>query len=281
MPNWAYTNVTVKGTVKSVRKVISLGLVNSGISQENIPSDIHEAFDLLLKEGKHKVALYEDAPEKKGWEKSVIGVQLGEGVTMRTFVPTPDHYILYDTTNQPNSAPEWVLEEQQKLGAIGWYDYNRLTLGTKWDADLEGLDLMVYDDCEDGEARITFRTETAWSLPDGFFRRLSEIDSELLVICEGTEESNAYFTIVVFQDGSGWEYDDLTEEFNDAIDKWQEQRNALEAEGKSEEEIDEELGEWYDSDNFGFKLDEAYEKAVEELTVETLNKKISEEKSEE
>lgn len=267
MPNWAYTNVTVKGTKKSIHDVIKLGLVNSGVAESEIPADLRKAFDLFLKEGKTKTA---DTKGDDYATREVIGIKMENGITMQTFFPMPDSYILYDTTNKPNSAPESVLAEQEKLGAIGWYDYNLRYLGTKWNAELEGIDLNESVNPDEDWATITFKTETAWSMPDRFFSRLTEA-APVIVIAEGTEESNAYFCVVVFADGEGWSYADFSEEFSKKCDDFNNKRDELEkklkAEGKSDEEIektlDDEIGEYVEDIDIFEKLDLAYEKAVE------------------
>lgn len=267
MPNWAYTNVTVKGTKKEIHNVVKLGLVNSNIPENQIPDDLTAAFNLLLEQGKTKVGLKEDAPEKNDWEKETVGVTLENGVTMQTFFPMPDSYILYDTTNHPNSAPDEVLAEQEALGAIGWYDYNLKYLGTKWNADLENLTLNIAEGKD--EARITFRLETAWGMPDRFFARLTEQFHDIVLVCEGTEESCAYFVVVVFKDGEGFDYADLSKEWNDMCDEWHNKREALKKEGKTEDEIDDEVGEYIEDTNMYEKLDLKYEKAVEEIQLDT------------
>lgn len=266
MPNWAYTNVAVKGTKKEIHNVIKLGLVNSGVEESAIPENLREAFDLFLKEGKVKSAktVGDDYATRQ-----VVGIELKEGITMQTLFPIPDSYILYDTTNHPNSAPEEVLAEQEGYGAIGWYDYNHKYLGTKWDADLEDLDLN--ESVVEGEdwATLTFHTATAWSLPDAFFARLTEKFHDLVVIAEGTEESCAYYIVVVFKDGEGYDYCDLTDDFKKVCDEYHKKRDKLKEEGKTDEEIDEEIGEWCDDNNIVEMLDAKFEEAIEKLGADT------------
>ena len=185
---------------------------------------------------------------------------------MSTFLPIPDSYFLYDTTNSPNSAPESVLAEQESYGAIGWYDYNRKYFGTKWDTDLDNLNLNEYADKD--MAVITFRTETAWSMPDVFFARLTDKFHDLVIIVEGTEESNAYFCVTVFDKGEWWDYCDLTEEFNKKCEAYNKAREELEKQGKTEEEIDNEVGEYVEDMDIFEKLDLEYENAVEKVTWE-------------
>lgn len=205
MPNWSYNQHLVKGNKNEIARFINLGLRNSALPEINrtpTQKELREGFDRLVSKGKHQSAFYkneEDNIKAKNdfhfryenpitMENGVVG--LADGLTMRTFVPFEDEsYLLCDTTNHPNSAPKEVLERQIALGAVGWYDYNVRTLGTKWDTDLESPELTIISD---DDVHITFNTQTAWSFPVAWMVKLKNLFPELGFHYAAEEESGAY-----------------------------------------------------------------------------------------
>lgn len=131
MPNWIFSTATFSGTEEAVHKLIKIGLEHSGLPSTG---DLRQDFNLLVAEGK--------SPEL---DKEAQRVVMSKGLTARTFLPIPETYILYDTTNHPNRYPDAAKEQQEKYGAVGWYDYNCLTLGTKWNFELTNVELEERD----------------------------------------------------------------------------------------------------------------------------------------
>lgn len=163
MPNWIFSTATFSGTEEAVHKLIKIGLENSQIQSTG---DLRQDFNLLVAEGK--------SPELDEEAQRVV---MTKGLTARTFLPIPETYILYDTTNHPNKYPDAAKEQQEKYGAVGWYDYNCLTLGTKWDFELTNVEL------EERDNRWLFYTdiETAWDYPAQWFVAMKGLVSELKV----------------------------------------------------------------------------------------------------
>jgi len=163
MPNWIFSTATFSGTEEAVHKLIKIGLGHSGLPSTG---DLRQDFNLLVAEGK--------SPEL---DKEAQRVVMTKGLTARTFLPIPETYILYDTTNHPNRYPDAAKEQQEKYGAVGWYDYNCLTLGTKWDFELTNVEL------EERDNRWLFYTdiETAWDYPAQWFVAMKGLVSELNV----------------------------------------------------------------------------------------------------
>ena len=230
MPNWSYNTVVLKGKKENILKFINEGLKNSQVSEE---TNIEEAFNTLLEEGKHKTVKYGFGSERKGNDiNNPVSIELKKGVTMRTFRPYPDDsYLLYDTTNCADKMPEIAKEQFRKFGYVGWYDLNSGRhmhsgeddygkseangkepwevgcLGTKWDAELNDLALSVGDD----EAVITFDVDTAWSYPDYWLIWIKRTFCVNVYIC-AHEESNAYnFYQEIDHEDDGKDYDDFIE----------------------------------------------------------------------
>lgn len=171
MPTWVYNEIQILGTEEKINEFLKIGLKNSNVEPL---STMRENVSLLLKEAKRKGV---DGEE----------VVLVEGLSGRTFLPSPDTYLLYDTTNHPNDFPDSVIEEQKQLGAIGWRDYNNLTLGTKWDFDLEDFD--VEEVCSHkGIFRVFFRCDTAWDMPINWLIAINKLVPELKIIITANDE---------------------------------------------------------------------------------------------
>lgn len=153
MPNYSTNIIAFKGEESKMREMINDALANSGADK---CATFAEAIRSLEDNAKHKDL----------WNGEVA---LKDGLTLRTFLPTPDTFLLYDTTNHPEAFPAQAKMQKDKYGAVGWYDYNVKSLGTKWDSDLR-----VESSLEDGVATVYFHCETAWSMPMAWMESLSE-----------------------------------------------------------------------------------------------------------
>lgn len=231
MPNWSRNLIALKGKKENILKFINEGLKNSQVSEK---TDIEEAFITLLEEGKHKETNYGFGSNSKGNSAdNPAAIEMVKGVTMRTFRPYPDDsYLMYDTTNNSDKLQEISKEQYRKYGYIGWYDINAAykgmgnekfyngeseakgkepwevgCLGTKWDANLECLELNVNGD----EAVITFNVDTAWSYPDHWLKWIKRTFCVNVFIC-AHEEGNAFnFYCEIDHVYDGKDYDDFSE----------------------------------------------------------------------
>ena len=163
MPNYVYSTIAFRGTEESIHKLIKIGLENSCLPSTG---DMQRDFGLLVSEGK---TLQLDEQSNS--------VKLEKGLTARTFLPMPKTFLLFDTTNHPKQFPNAVKEQQDKYGVVGWYDYNKKTLGVKWnfnltEADLQSLELS-------GIWMFSMDTETAWDYPDQWLIRIKKMAPEL------------------------------------------------------------------------------------------------------
>lgn len=154
MPNWSNNIIAFKGEESKVLAMLNDALVNSGEEKCETFSD---AVTALGCNAKHKAV-------ENGQ------VVLEKGLRLRTFLPMPDTFMLYDTTNYAAKFEEATNEQRKKYGVVGWYDYNLATLGCKWDADLTIENTYSVD----GIATIVFDCETPWSYPENWMLALEE-----------------------------------------------------------------------------------------------------------
>jgi len=210
MPNWSYNKIGLQGSKETVQKFINLGLENSDLKPTN---DIRKDFELLVNDGKTKKCVGENG-------EPIKEVRL----TARTFLPMPDTFILYNTTNHPNKYPiEIVKEQAEKYGAVGWYDYNIKTLGTKWNFNLEAAELR---EVGNGKWRIVFDCETAWSAPTVWCETIKSMFPELKVFIAAHEESNAYIECGEYCEGGDYNtYSDYTGDMNNMYEEYDNKRD--------------------------------------------------------
>ena len=118
---------------------------------------------------------------------------------LSSWMPIPETFLKYDTTNHPygeglkvgekwwdglgNHGDEIITEElieefkrateeqKEKYGVIGWYDYNLKTFGCKWDCRVEISN--------ESDKQIDLSTETPWSAPHNWLLTLSKNYPEL------------------------------------------------------------------------------------------------------
>ena len=205
MPNYSYNTIAIKGGKTAVLNFLNDGLKSKGSSVE----ELNKTTELLL-----------------------------EGLSMRSWMPMPQTFIDYDTTNNlpdlvsmiifhsgdgdilarnfPNDiedirkqnisadlqerldkfyasyAEEWErakIEQHEKYGVEGWYNYNIATLGVKWDAELTDFHIEEY---EDGNVLVTFKCETAWNMPLEWLHKIGDRYQTLHIAIYGEEESNSF-----------------------------------------------------------------------------------------
>jgi hypothetical protein len=160
MPNWTYNTIRVEGSKDSLNKFMTDGLANA-----------------------HK-------PEKEGDNPQL---------SLSSWIPTPETFLKYDTTNHPNGeglkvGDKWwdglgphgdkvvteelieefkqaTKEQAEKYGVVGWYDYNVKTFGCKWDSEVRVENI--------NDTEINLSADTPWSAPDKWLRTISEKYPEL------------------------------------------------------------------------------------------------------
>lgn len=221
MPNWSYNTIALQGKKETVHEFIKLGLRNSNLETSD---DIQKDFALLLKEGQTKIVKGDSIGRDTTKPAEVC---LGQFLSARTFLPMPDTFLMYDTTNHPDAFPaEIVKEQKEKYGEVGWYKYNLLTLGTKWNFGLKDHDEEPeLEEVGTDTWRFRFYCETAWSMPLAWCGAMKKQFPELAIVIMAHEESNEYLCVgEVDEDGELDETADLTPRMDNEFKKWVKER---------------------------------------------------------
>jgi hypothetical protein len=159
------------------------------------------------------------------------------GFSLSSWLPIPETFLKYDTTNHPNGeglriGEKWwdglgdhgdqvvteelieefkhaTKEQREKYGVVGWYDYNLKTFGCKWDSEVN-----VDSVCDD---EINLSTDTPWSAPENWLRTISKNYPELVfnlhaIYEEGFwEEMNFHNGRKAELDSGGYDWDEEEE----------------------------------------------------------------------
>lgn len=130
---------------------------------------------------------------KEDLNKMMNDAEMTDGVlNLSSWFPTPETFKKYDTTNHPDGkglkvGEDWVdglgvhegkvteelieefkqatKEQKEKYGVVGWYDYNCMMYGCKWDSEVEVRDR--------NDEEIVLYAETPWSEPNSWLLRMS------------------------------------------------------------------------------------------------------------
>lgn len=186
MPNWVYGHYAIKGPKENVLAFLNEGIRNSGYEPMQ---DCRAAYGFLCENAKTKASDFGYVGHRRVGTQpgDPAAIVLKDGLTMCTFRPMPDTFLLYDTTNCAEQLPEVALEQKKLYGVVGWYDWGCKFLGTKWNAHLTDTSFS-----EDGDTvTLRFRLETAWSYPDAWLRWVKDT-FHVGVLLYVDEESGAY-----------------------------------------------------------------------------------------
>ena len=197
MPNWVNSCFSLQGSKDTIHNFIKLGLTNSNLETSN---DIEKDFEKLLKEATTKTVV------GKGTGKEVNDLTDEIFLSMRTFRPSPDTFLKYDTTNYAEFFKEEADKQRSEYGVVGWYDYNCATLGTKWNAELEDCSLRAFDEKPD-YYRFDFCLDTAWSFPTAWCKYIKEKFPDIVIKFYSIEESNCFHCFGFFEEEGENDYD--------------------------------------------------------------------------
>lgn len=269
MPNWSYNTIALQGKKEAVHGFIKLGLRNSNLETSD---DIQKDFAMLIEQGQTKDR--KDGENFSDTEKPAE-LTMKKWLSARTFLPMPDTFLMYDTTNYPNAFPvELVKEQKEKYGAVGWYDYNCLTLGTKWDFGLCDHDSEAeLEEAAPGVWRFKFYCETAWSMPLAWCGAMKKQFPDLMVAVVAQEESSAYLCVgEVDADGELDEYADITQEMEDGYKAWTKEREEaakrIKADAEKMKLVKEKVAERMKNDSNGQSEETITDREIDDLVDE-------------
>ena len=186
MCNWVDSTISLQGKKESIHNFIKIGLKNSNLeTTEDIEKDFQT---LLTKATTKKVKTLNSSLEENNVNTIVNEIYL----SMRTFRPMPDTFLMYDTTNFAEQFKVEAKKQKELYGVVGWYDYNIKTLGTKWNADFENCSLRPFNE-DPNYYRLDFNIKTAWAFPDRWIDYILVKCPNIKVKCQSIEESNQFY----------------------------------------------------------------------------------------
>lgn len=172
MANIVKNYISVKGSAKDILSLINLGLKNSGVDELSADNadltTLKDAVKTLCEKGTFRMG--DGKPFEKGGVEQ--GIKVEKGVCFSTFLPIPDTFLKFDTTNYKDTFADEAAKQKKEYGVVGWYDYNCAFFGCKWDSEFDTI--MVNQSSED-EYVLEMNVETAWSPSVEFFVRLSKL----------------------------------------------------------------------------------------------------------
>lgn len=181
MPNWVYNHLSVAGEKKDL-----LAFAEKARQE-------HET--LWLTQGwKFDEALGKNVAVPEN-ERVIEREMSGESViSFWNFLRPADedlpyyfgHKVKPEDEDDPDATSEQKLAKAMTFGGSDAYDWNVRNWGTKWDAGSAELDEDL-DTLKD-EDTLTYRYETAWSIPEGFMRAMVGQHPELSFSFECEEE---------------------------------------------------------------------------------------------
>lgn len=223
MPNWVYNQVVVKGKKQDVINFLNDGLKGLGKGKEisaNLCAD--EIVNHLnsinsdnkkRKKGKRYLTLRSWMPSPKTFLKWDTTNSKYDFAAWKEFVrgeswSKPSQFIINKCKKMSedelkaayekysNGYDKAVIFQKEKYGVVGWYDYNLLTLGTKWNSEFD--DYSKIELTNEDEIAILMKCDTAWNLPHNWLFSIQEKYKDITLFCFTREESNefsGYFSI--------------------------------------------------------------------------------------
>lgn len=164
MPNWVYNKIKVKGNASDLISLINLALRNSNaveVNNDGKVATVAKAVELLNEKGMFRCG------DKELFSKEPAHIKEEKGIRLSTFLPIPDTFLKFDTTNYEKEFADEARSQKKAYGVVGWYDYNCKYFGCKWDSDIS----VEYN----GKRTITLTTDTPWSPPSQFLVRLHKM----------------------------------------------------------------------------------------------------------
>jgi hypothetical protein len=205
MANWVKNITIICGTKKQI-----INLLNK-VSEVEVKSETAEQWNA------------------EEWNEHIKQIA-SQNLTLRSWYQMPKTFIEWDTTNpktpfeiynfKSETEEDKIIEynkycaqyESEKLyqlemyGAVGWYDYNMLTLGCKWNCKLDSFAFLTM---ENNHILIELTTETPWSTPHMWFTNL--IKDYGVDIVSYADEEGGFFNDVTDYKNERIIYDVLAE----------------------------------------------------------------------
>ncbi len=159
MPNWTFNRIKIKGSEESIKKFLAASKNEEGHYHFGSWFPIPETFT------KYDTTNY---PNGEGLEVGkTYGIVYGN-----PFVATKELIEEYKQATK---------EQSEKYGCVGWYDWNVMNYGCKWDCEV-----IVEDNI--GDTLLYLYCETPWCAPVEFLKKLSALFPDFVIKCDSEYE---------------------------------------------------------------------------------------------
>jgi len=179
MPNWVYNHLAVSGKKKDLLAFAE----KARQPHESLWTTSEWTWD--AEQGKRI-----ETPESE--RKIERKVETPDAISFWNFVRPTDEELPYyfghkvkpKDEDDPNATSEQKLAKAMTFGGSDAYDWNIRNWGTKWDAGSDELEESLADIV----GTLTYRYETAWSIPEPLMTAMVEQHPELVFDFECEEE---------------------------------------------------------------------------------------------
>ena len=174
MSNWVQNQVALKGTKEQMTKLFNQ-VYDNVETWEDVENNI-ETWELTMRSWLPMPKTFEDFDTTNSIE--TFEMKYGELLKAAENLPVDEYeqvengyrmaYQVY--VKQYNAAKHY---QEKTYGCVGWYDYNKKTLGTKWNAQIEHLHIASELE-KDDVVVVYFYVQTAWTEPIPFLEHLAQ-----------------------------------------------------------------------------------------------------------
>lgn len=196
MANWVKNNTIIFGTKKQI-----INLLNK-VSEVEVNSETAEQWNA------------------EEWSEHIKQIA-SQNLTLRSWYQMPKTFIEWDTSNPKTPFERYnfksenlddkiteynkycaqyeseKLYQQEMYGVVGWYDYNMLTLGCKWNCKLDSFAFLTM---ESNHILIELSTETPWSSPYAWFYNLIK-DYDVHIVNYADEDGGFFNDVTDYENG--------------------------------------------------------------------------------
>lgn len=199
MPNWVNNILYVKGKEKDIIQFIKDGSHNKKVDLNNLPELSLRSWLPLPKTFSNYDTTNQLWDFNTWFHREII-----PDLSAYSLIISPDVINLYK--NQYNKYKKGFNQakayQKKKYKTVGWYTYNIMTLGCKWNCE---FDIINYT-----SDLLEIRFDSPWDTPYNWYATISSKYPNLEFIAYYIEETNAF---------CGWSINDEEQECHNGIDE--------------------------------------------------------------
>ena len=148
MPDWTYNQITIKGNKETLDKIMNEAKPENGKLTFTSWLEYPQTF------------LDYDTTNYPNGDKLKVGEVFSPGLQGAKHA---GEVITEELIEEYKEATKYQLEN---YGVVGWYDFNRVYFGCKWNSEIE-MD-------RPSEEELVLTCDTPWTAPDAFLHKMSE-----------------------------------------------------------------------------------------------------------